>query len=101
MGKIFWYTEFLNFYIEFQKKFNTDEGSGNLLDKLDRTFNQLVAAFLVDKEGIQFYNPAHACKPIFPGYTGFLYCLERWGKNNDVVHIHSLNHDLFFEIFIQ
>jgi hypothetical protein len=35
-------------------------------------------------------------KPIFSGYTGFLNCLEEI-LINSLVHVHTLNHDLFFE----
>jgi len=70
----------------------------NLLLKNNIIFNQLISLFLVDSEGKKNYEPAHWCKPIYPGYTGFLNCLEEWGKTN-VVHIHTLNHDLFLETF--
>jgi len=60
-------------------------------------FNQVVSGFLVDSEGNKFYQPIHYGKPIYQGYSGFLYCMEYFGKEN-VVHVHSLNHDIFFEI---
>jgi len=54
--------------------------------------------FLVDREGKKFYDPIHYGGPIYPGYSGFLNCLKQWGSDSKI-HIHTLNHDLFFEIF--
>lgn len=113
--KVFNYEEFYDFYNEiyrhekqlhefdefcdrFRHAFQTDMDNHNLLSATNNIFNQLIGHYLVDKEGIQFYEPVHYGKPIFKGYSGFLNCLENWGKNS-VVHIHTLNHDIFFEIF--
>ena len=83
---------------DFRKDFKSKTDNYNLLSRTNNIFNQLISLFLVDKEGNKFYDPIHYCKPIFPGYTGFLNCLEKWG-NYGIAHIHTLNHDIFFEIF--
>lgn len=89
--------EFEAFCDDFRKSRNTDESNKDLLSNHNKIFNQLVSAFIVDGEGEKFYNnPPAIFKPIYPGYTGILNCLEHWGQLG-LVHIHSLNHDLFFE----
>ncbi len=114
-GKEFNYEEFYDFYNEiyrqendipefndfcdkFREEFHCDIDNHNLLSRTNNIFNQLIAHYLVDREGNRFYKPIHYCKPIFPGYTGFLNCLEHWGAEG-ILHIHTLNHDIFFEIF--
>ncbi len=56
----------------------------------------MISKFIVDGEGKKFYESIHYSKPIYPGYTGILNCLENWG-NEGTTHIHTLNHDIFFE----
>lgn len=90
--------EFSEFCEKFRKNYHTDIDNRNLLSKTNNIFNQLIKHFLVDKEGNSFYESVHYGKPILPGYTGFLNCIEGWGENG-VVHIHTLNHDIFFECF--
>ena len=90
--------EFNEFCEKFRKKYSSDIDYHNLLSKTNNIFNQLIGHFLVDKEGYKFYEPVHYGKPIFPGYTGFLDCLEKWGGDG-IVHVHTLNHDILFEIF--
>jgi hypothetical protein len=69
----------------------------DLIRNIKPIFNQIVGHFLKDRNGDRWYgNSPHQCKPIFPGYTGFLNCLENWGKNG-IVDIHTLNHDLLLE----
>ncbi|ALJ00693.1 SIR2 family protein [Rufibacter tibetensis] len=90
--------EFDAFCDSFREEFHSDTDNLNLLSLTNKIFNQLITHFLVDRDGNRFYKPVHLCKPIYPGYTGFLDCLEYWGTD-DAVHIHTLNHDIFFEIF--
>ncbi|MBI0397975.1 SIR2 family protein [Cyclobacterium marinum] len=69
----------------------------DLISNIKPIFNQIVGQFLKDRNGERWYgNAPHQCKPIFPGYTGFLNCLEDWGRNG-IVDIHTLNHDLLLE----
>lgn len=91
-------SEFNIFCDDFRKKYNCEENNINLLMHLDNIYNQLIGGLLVDGEGNKFYEPVHYCEPIYPGYTGILNCLKSWGKDYKV-HIHTLNHDLFFETF--
>ncbi|MGV3541090.1 MAG: SIR2 family protein [Rufibacter sp.] len=90
--------EFNEFCDSFRVEFHSNTDNLNLLSQTNQIFNQLITHFLVDREGNRFYKPVHLCKPIYPGYTGFLNCLEFWGTDG-TVHIHTLNHDIFFEIF--
>ena len=90
--------EFDEFCDNFRKEYQTDIDNHNLLSKTNNIFNQLIGHYLIDREGNRFYEPLHYCKPLFPGYTGFLNCLEKWGEDG-TVHVHTLNHDIFFEIF--
>lgn len=79
------------------QKYNTQKTLDQMLYAMSRIFNQLVSYFLKDSEGNSWYdNSAHMGKPLFPGYTGILNCLENFGKDC-LVNIHTLNHDLFFE----
>jgi hypothetical protein len=82
----------------FRKSYHSQTNDINLLSHTNNIFNQLISHFLVDANGKKFYDPIHYCKPMYPGYTGFLYCLEKWGDDG-ITHIHTLNHDIFFEIF--
>lgn len=106
------YEEFYDFYNEFYRgkkdadfdafcdkfraEFHIETNNLNLLSQTNKIFNQLISLFLVDGEGKKFYDSVHYCKPTYDGYTGFLNCLENWG-NEGVTHIHTLNHDIFFE----
>ncbi|KYG81048.1 SIR2-like protein [Roseivirga ehrenbergii] len=109
------YEEFYDFYNEiyrgerespefeglcnsFRTEFKLETNNTNLISRTNNILNQLISIFLVDRDGNKFYSPVHHCKPIYPGYSGFLNCLEHWGENS-IVHIHTLNHDLFFETF--
>lgn len=89
---------FNTFCDEFRQLYHCKTDNLNLLNGLGNIYNQLIAAFLVDSEGKKFYDPGHLGYPTCPGYTGFLNCLQSWGEDH-IVHIHTLNHDLFFEIF--
>ncbi len=90
--------EFEKFCDEFRKEFNLEFDNKIQLRYTNIILNQLILHFLVDSDNNLYYAPVSYSKPIYPGYTGFLSCLEKWGEDN-VVHIHTLNHDLFFEIF--
>lgn len=62
----------------------------NLLD-------QLVSYYIRDGKGNQFYEDVvTAVLPIFEGYTGFLNIMKLL-REHYVVHVFTLNHDLFFE----
>lgn len=92
-------SEFEAFCQRFRDSYGVDDTSNEaFLDGHNELFNQIIDSFLVNREGKKYYEPIHHCKPIYPKYSGFLYCLESLGVDN-VVHIHTLNHDLFFEDF--
>ncbi|QNR24876.1 SIR2 family protein [Croceimicrobium hydrocarbonivorans] len=112
---LFNYEEFYDFYNEirrgerechefdelcngFREEFHSDTDNINLISRTNNILNQLISIFLVDRDGNKFYKPVNHGKPIYPGYSGFLYCMEKWGSES-IVHIHTLNHDLFLETF--
>ena len=69
-----------------------------LLNGCPNIFNQIVSYYLKDKSGLKDYDGEPSMsKPIFPGYTGFLNCIEKLMEDESIVHVHTLNHDLFFE----
>lgn len=80
----------------FRKKHDVDYDNSNLIASHNSIFNQLISGFLVDREGTKFYENIHHMGP-YGGYNGFLGCLQKWGNDGTVVHINTLNHDLFLE----
>jgi hypothetical protein len=89
---------FNEFCDTFREKYHCTTDNHNLLSQHHNIFNQLIPVFLVDAAGRKYYPPEHCGKPIYPGYTGFLDCIENFGKDS-LIHIHTLNHDLLFEVF--
>ena len=91
---------------DFRKKYNIqieeqkiEYNNRELVNNVERLMNQLIQITLVDKNGKNFYEPSvHLMKPLPSEYTGFLDILESVSKDS-IVHIHTLNHDLFFETF--
>ena len=90
--------DFDDFCKQFRQKYHDNTDNHNLLYRHNTVFNQLIKASIVDEEGMRYYPPVHHGKPTFSGYTGFLNCLEAWGVDH-TVHVHTLNHDLLFEVF--
>lgn len=90
--------DFDSFCDQFRQEYQDDTDNHNLLYRHNSIFNQLIKASIVDGQGNVYYQPVHHGKPSFTGYTGFLNCLELWGADN-TVHVHTLNHDLLFEVF--
>ncbi|AZQ57300.1 hypothetical protein EJ994_00185 [Maribacter sp. MJ134] len=80
----------------FRNEYHNKTDNLNLISRTQNIFNQLISRFIVDGEGKRFYDSIHYSKPHYPGYTGFLNCLEFWG-NEGLTHIHTLNHDIFLE----
>jgi hypothetical protein len=102
------YEEFYDFMLEeaendnkvkqlAQPYLNNYSSLKSLLLSIDNIYAQIISYYLKDKDGNSWYdNASHACRPIFQGYTGILNCFQSLLRGN-VIHIHSLNHDLFFE----
>ena len=71
---------------------------GDLINGCPNIFNQVVSFYLKDKNDVKDYvGEPSRLKPFFTGYTGFLNCIEEYLKDDSVTHVHTLNHDLFFE----
>jgi hypothetical protein len=89
-------TGFAELCEKFRNEFQNETDNLNLISRTRNIFNQLISRFIVDGEGKKFYDSIHYCKPIYPGYTGFLDCIEFYGMKG-LMNIHTLNHDIFFE----
>jgi hypothetical protein len=71
-----------------------------LLFRMKSVFTQLVGYHIKDKHGKKWYDDEPFLSGyIFPGYSGILNYIKFLGTKYDVVNIHSLNHDMFFEMF--
>lgn len=102
------YEEFYDFYNlqakddprviqHFQNKLsNPEEDLTQLLHSMDNIYNQLIQFYLKDVNGDGWYNNPTDVIGSWPGYTGFLQVFSEFGAEN-VMNVHSLNHDLFFE----
>jgi hypothetical protein len=83
--------ELADFLQGFLKRHELRTDEYDLLFQFNFTFNQLVAN-LVGKR----FPRVHLCEPYHPNYRAFLYLVQKLAETN-VVHIHSLNHDLYIE----
>jgi len=85
------YSKFLDaFEKRKEKKYSSD-----FLFNFDLTFNQLIAGLI--------HKPFERCslgKPYHPNFKAFLLLLEELKKYN-IIHLHSLNHDLYMEYLCQ
>jgi len=67
------------------------------IDNLNSIYAQLIAYYLKDINGESYYdNASYMMGMHFHGYTGILNCLYKLSQQN-IIHVHTLNHDLFFE----
>ena len=80
------------------QEYHTGSDMETTIFECQNFLSQIVRHFLVDKDGNQFYRPVHFGAPIYPGYSGVLGCMAAWSQENRL-HIHTLNHDLFIEKF--
>lgn len=101
------YEEFYDYLIyEVEKDKQAEELAQNyliytdfkqLVFGLSDVYSQVVLYFLKDKNNEQWYkNRPYNYDMTLKGYTGFLKCLHNFGNNN-IINIHTLNHDLFLE----
>ncbi len=61
-------------------------------------YTKVVAHYLKDKEGISYYDNLPYINDSYAGYTGIMKVIKELSKDY-ILHIHTLNHDLFFERF--
>lgn len=101
------YEEFYDYLLDEAKK---DKGAQKLAERyldsreyfqlisgLKNIYNQLVSHFLKDSNDKAWYDDQpYKIGYKYSGYTGFLKYLNSI-DDNDIVNIHTLNHDLFFE----
>jgi hypothetical protein len=89
--------EFDTFFVAFKEANYADDDALSMLYGHNNLFNQIIDWQIRDSSGNKYYRPVHHSY-YYPGYTGFLNCLKEWSDEN-IVHIHTLNHDLLFEDF--
>ncbi len=108
--KIFDYEEFFEFlahkkylsepvFLEICKSLITDiVNIDNIKSNIDALYNQIVSSLLRDGETRIWYDnmPNHIGE--IDEYDGFLNLLKEW-KQDSVIHVHTLNHDMLFESF--
>lgn len=70
----------------------------NITSNLEDIYNQLVSYFLKDKNGEWWYDTDIIHIGRHEIYNGFLQILNKWKRTN-IIHVHTLNHDLLFESF--
>ena len=83
--------ELSTFLENFRKKNKVMSDKHHLLMEFNDNFSQLLAQLLSKPLEL-----VHQCSPYDPRYRNFLFLLEAVSKNHSV-HIHTLNHDLYFE----
>ncbi len=70
-----------------------------LLSGLSKIYVQIIGYYLKDSDGKKWYDDEpYVLDDYFHGYTGIMSCLKAFSKDN-ILNIHSLNHDLLFERF--
>lgn len=86
--------------IEIAKPFaNETTTVHSLKSGLKNVYTQVVAHYLKDRDGNSYYdNLPYIIDESFYGYTGIMKSIKQFSKDNEL-HIHTLNHDLFFERF--
>ncbi len=71
----------------------------DLVYACDNILNQLVSYFIKDENGQRYYDgEPFKIGDTYPGYTGIMTAIKEF-SNKSTVHVHTLNHDLFFESF--
>lgn len=71
---------------------------GQLIFGLKSIYQQVVSFYINDKDGKKWYDgEPYMTGQIFPGYSGFLNYFKKSSKDFDLINIHTLNHDMFFE----
>lgn len=83
--------KFENFADNFRKMNQVSTDNINLLSSFHNSFNQLLGGLL-----IRWTEPCHLAKP-YTKYGEFLSLIELLKSSYDLIHIHTLNHDLLFE----
>ncbi len=88
--------EFGYFCNAFKEIHNIQRDIGDILFEANKIFNQIISALIKDRDGNKYYDTVSHGHPNWRNYSGFTRCLEAWSAS-DIIHVHTLNHDLFFE----
>src|ERR1035437_9061070 len=71
----------------------------DLLFGCDNILNQLISHYIKDEDGNRHYDAEpFLISDSYPGYTGIMNAIKSYSQDN-IIHVHTLNHDLFFENF--
>lgn len=87
---------FVYFCNAFKEKYNIQRDLRDILLEANKIFNQIISALIRDSDGNKYYDTVSHGHPNWRNYSGFTRCLEAWSAS-DMIHVHTLNHDLFFE----
>lgn len=82
------FTEFINAFMEENNYQNTFH---QMLFQFNNSYNQLLSQLLSKN-----IERCHLCKPYHSSHNSFLNLIEQF-SNENTIHIHSLNHDLYLE----
>ena len=88
-------TNLSEFLDEFKNSNHLSNSHQDLLFNFNLTFNQLIESLLHKK-----FERASLGRPYHPNYKAFLNLLDAL-SDNTIVHLHSLNHDLYMEYLSQ
>lgn len=86
-------------YLDVCKSFTNDAITINgISSNIEAIYNQMVSSLLKDGDNRLWYDnmPNHIGK--IDEYDGFLNLLKTW-RQDSVIHVHTLNHDMLFESF--
>lgn len=83
--------DFVAFVKSFMKENNYEYSIHQLLFQFNLSYNQLLSQ-LIWKD----IERCHLCKPYNSSYNAFLNLVEQL-SNDNIIHFHSLNHDLYLE----
>ena len=83
--------DFIAFANNFMRENNYENTIHQLLFQFNLSYNQLLSQ-LICKD----IERCHLCKPYHPSHRAFLRLVEHYANEN-IIHIHSLNHDIYIE----
>lgn len=86
-------------YLDVCKSFTNDAiAIDDISSNIEAIYNQMVSSLLKDGDNRLWYDnmPNHIGK--IDEYDGFLNLLKEW-RQDSVIHVHTLNHDMLFESF--
>lgn len=77
---------------------SSDSDYNRFVSGIDTIYNQMVSYIICDAEGKTWYDEEPSQIGYVEGYDSFLNLLKNW-CNDNIINVHTLNHDLLFESF--